>query len=160
MKTWINPSPILVALLLLCLAATALAEREQRYFDNDRLRDRYEQLIWELRCPKCQNQNIAGSNAPIAADMREKTYELLHQGYSDQQIIDYMIDRYSEFVTYKPRVTAGTVWLWLIPGLGLLIGAVAVFVLARRSGQQAAEPISDAERQRLTELLEKDSDAS
>ncbi|PTY36417.1 hypothetical protein BGP77_03720 [Saccharospirillum sp. MSK14-1] len=160
MKTSISPSLIFVTLLLLGLAATAMAEREQRYFDNDSLRDRYEQLIWELRCPKCQNQNIAGSNAPIASDMREKTYELLHQGYSDEQIINYMIDRYSEFVTYKPRVTAGTVWLWLIPGLGLLIGAVAVFMLARRSGQQGAEPISDAERQRLTELLEKDRDAS
>lgn len=137
-----------------------MAEREQRYFDNDSLRDRYEQLIWELRCPKCQNQNIAGSNAPIAADMRDKTYELLHQGYSDQQIIDYMIDRYSEFVTYKPRVTIATVWLWLIPGLGLLIGAVAVFGLARRSGQRPVEPISAAERQRLAELLEKDNDIS
>lgn len=146
-------------LTLLCLATTAFAEREQRYFDNDQLRERYEQLIWELRCPKCQNQNIAGSNAPIAADMRDKTYELLHQGYSDKQIIDYMIDRYSEFVTYKPRVTLGTVWLWLIPGLGLLIGAAAVFVLARRSAQRPLQPVSEAERQRLAELLAKDDEA-
>lgn len=154
MKAWNK----VFALVALVLAVGAWAE--ERYFDNDELRERYEQLTWELRCPKCQNQNIAGSNAPIAEDMRDKTYELLHQGYSDQQIIDYMIDRYSEFVTYKPRVTAGTVWLWLIPGLGLLIGAAAVLWLARRSGQRSVQPISDAERQRLAELLDKDSDAS
>ncbi|WP_198650478.1 cytochrome c-type biogenesis protein [Saccharospirillum mangrovi] len=160
MTRFIKPLRELLVLVLIGAALTASAEQEQRYFDNDALRDRYEQLIWELRCPKCQNQNIAGSNAPIAADMRDKTYELLHQGYSDAQIIDYMIERYSEFVTYKPRVTWGTVWLWLIPGAGLLTGALVVLWLARRSASQPAAPISAAERQRLNELLQRESDES
>lgn len=156
MKAWISRA----GLVLACLAGLALAEQESRYFDNERLRERYQELTWELRCPKCQNQNIAGSNAPIAEDMRDKTYELLHLGYSDEEIVDYMIDRYSEFVTYQPRVTAGTIWLWLGPGLALLLGAVTVVWLARRSSRQTAEPISEAERQRLASLLDKDSDAS
>lgn len=151
---------LLAAVMILFCAAAVWAAEESRYFDNEDLRQRYQELTAQLRCPKCQNQNIAGSNAPISEDMRDKTYELLHLGYSNEGIVDYMVSRYSEFVIYKPRMTWGTIWLWLVPVLGLVGGAAVVVLLSRRSGKAVAEPISDSERDRLDHLLDKDSDSS
>lgn len=145
-----------VAIIILVSAAGLRAAEESQYFDNEQLRERYQDLTFQLRCPKCQNQNIADSDAPIAEDMRDKTYELLHMGYSDEAVVNYMVERYSEFVIYKPRVSLGTIWLWLIPVLGLMLGAVIVIVLARRSGTSVSEPVSDSERDRLNRLLDKD----
>lgn len=142
---------------LLLVSLFAVAEQQSLVFDNDTLRERYQELTEKLRCPKCQNQSIAGSNSPIADDMRNKTYELLHLGYSDDQIVNYMIDRYTEFVIYQPRFNWGTAWLWLGPILALIIGAVLVAWLARRSGAEQSDELSDDERKRLQTLLEKDS---
>ncbi len=142
---------------LLLVSVFAVAEQESLIFDNDTLRERYLELTEQLRCPKCQNQNIAGSNSPIAEDMRSKTYELLHLGYSDEQIVNYMIDRYTEFVIYQPRLNWGTAWLWVGPIIALLLGAILVTWLARRSGSGERDELSDDERKRLQTLLEKDS---
>lgn len=150
----------LATLLLTLVAGFGWAAQESRYFDNETLRERYQNLTFQLRCPKCQNQNIADSNAPIAEDMRDKTYELLHLGYSDEEIVDYMVDRYTEFVIYKPRVTFGTIWLWLVPVLGVIVGAVIVFLLSRRSRKTLAEPLSEEERARVQAILDKDSTSS
>lgn len=147
---------LLVAGLLL-VSLFAMAEQQSLVFDNNTLRERYQELTEKLRCPKCQNQSIASSNSPIADDMRNKTYELLHLGYSDDQIVNYMIDRYTEFVIYQPRFNWGTAWLWLGPILALIIGAVLVAWLARRSGAEQSDELSDDERKRLQTLLEKDS---
>lgn len=147
---------LLVAGLLL-VSLFAIAEQQSLVFDNNTLRERYQELTEKLRCPKCQNQSIASSNSPIADDMRNKTYELLHLGYSDDQIVNYMIDRYTEFVIYQPRFNWGTAWLWLGPILALIIGAVLVAWLARRSGAEQSDELSDDERKRLQTLLEKDS---
>lgn len=151
---------LFAAALILFATAFVWAAEESRYFDNEELRQRYQELTFQLRCPKCQNQNVADSNAPISEDIRDKTYELLHLGYSNEGIIDYMVARYSEFVIYKPRVSLGTVWLWLIPVLGLVIGALVVVLLSRRSGKTVAEPISDAEHDRLQSILDKDPHSS
>lgn len=147
----------LIVAALLLVSVFAVAEQESLIFDNNTLRERYLELTEELRCPKCQNQNIAGSNSPIAEDMRNKTYELLHLGYSDKQIVNYMIDRYTEFVIYQPRFNWGTAWLWVGPILALLLGAILVTWLARRSGAGARDELSDVERKRLQTLLDKDS---
>lgn len=142
---------------LLLVSLFAVAEQQSLVFDNDTLRERYQELTEKLRCPKCQNQSVAGSNSPIAGDMRNKTYELLHLGYSDDQIVNYMIDRYTEFVIYQPRFNWGTAWLWLGPVLALVFGAALVTWLARRSGVSKSDELSDDERKRLQTLLEKDS---
>lgn len=147
---------LLVAGLLL-VSLFAVAEQQSLVFDNDTLRERYQELTEKLRCPKCQNQSIAGSNSPIAEDMRNKTYELLHLGYSDDQIVNYMVDRYTEFVIYQPRLNWGTVWLWLGPILALIFGAILVAWLARRSGASKSDELSDDDRKRLQTLLDKDS---
>lgn len=149
----------LVLFILLSVAGLRAAE-ESLYFDNEQLRERYQELTFQLRCPKCQNQNIADSDAPISEDMRDKTYELLHLGYSDEAIVNYMVERYSEFVVYKPRLSLGTVWLWLVPVTGLTVGALVVVLLARRSGKTTSEPISAEERARLDRLLNQDSESS
>ncbi|CAL11362.1 putative cytochrome c-type biogenesis protein [Yersinia enterocolitica subsp. enterocolitica 8081] len=112
----------------------------------------YRELTEQLRCPKCQNNSIADSNAIIAADMRGKVYELQQQGNSKQQIIDYMVARYGNFVTYEPPVTAATLILWVGPAMFVLIGAVIVVLRARRRVEKEAA-LSPQEQQRLDILL-------
>ncbi|HHG9944750.1 TPA: cytochrome c-type biogenesis protein CcmH [Yersinia enterocolitica] len=112
----------------------------------------YRELTEQLRCPKCQNNSIADSNATIAADMRGKVYELQQQGNSKQQIIDYMVARYGNFVTYEPPVTAATLILWVGPAMFVLIGAVIEVLRARRRVEKEAA-LSPQEQQRLDTLL-------
>ncbi len=113
-------------------------------FESEQQRRLYAQLTAELRCPQCQNQNIADSNAVVAVDMREKTHELVIQGYSRQQVLDFMIDRYGNFVHYQPPVNSITIWLWLLPVLVLV--SLLLFQLRRRALQrnmQGAEQPSE-----------------
>lgn len=105
---------------------------EDKYeFDSPQQRESFLQLTAELRCPMCQNQNIADSDAMIAHDMRRKVYSLLKQGKSEQEVIDYMKARYGDFVHYQPPVTAATLWLWLGPVLFIVIALIVV--IRRRS---------------------------
>ncbi len=103
------------------LFALPLAAQELLEFTSDTERQLFLQLTAELRCPQCQNQNIADSNAIVAVDMRQKTYELVRQGQDRQQVLDYMINRYGDFVHYQPPLNRYTVWLWLAPLLMLLL---------------------------------------
>lgn len=152
---WISKT---LMLALLVSSSLIWAGQESRYFDNEQLRDRYNSLIWQLRCPRCENQAIGDSNAPISGDMRDRTYEMLHQGYTDREIIDYMVDRYSEFVLYNPRLTFGTLWLWLAPVLAMVLGGFVAVVLARRKSRTTSSTaFTDDEKQRLESLLGKDS---
>ncbi|CAK7016321.1 cytochrome c-type biogenesis protein CcmH [Saezia sanguinis] len=102
----------------------------------------YNELVAELRCPQCQNNNIAESNAPLSNDMRDKVYELLQQDYSKQQVVDYMVARYGNFITYAPPVTPVTVVLWLGPLCVLLIGVA--FLVYRSRHVPAAMPAGSA----------------
>lgn len=117
----------------------------------------FRELTGQLRCPKCQNNSIADSNAPIATDMREKVYELMEQGQSRQDIINYMVDRYGNFVTYEPPITPATIFLWLVPVLCVVIGAAAIVMLSRRRKVSASgaesESLSEQEKARLQQLL-------
>lgn len=97
---------------------------------------RYNSLIEELRCPKCQNQNLADSNAGIAVDLRDQIYTMIEQGLSDKEIVDYMVARYGEFVLYKPANNAGTFFLWYGPLILLVLGLIA-FVLIIRSNRKS-----------------------
>ncbi len=140
---------------LLCCAGQALAVIETYEFTDDSLRERYQALSAELRCPKCQNQNIADSNAPVAADLRKKLHEQLHAGRSDAEIVDYMVQRYGEFVLYRPRWSAVTLVLWLAPLLLLALAAWVIAASLRRRGPEppASAELSSEEQARLDALL-------
>ena len=143
---------------LLLLAGGVNAGIEARDFASPEQRERYLHFTAELRCPKCQNQNLADSNAPIAADLREQLYRLLREGQSDQQIIDFMVSRYGEYVLYNPRIEPRTWLLWGGPALMFVGGLLAVGALVRRARQRtsALADLSDEESTRLKQLLDQD----
>ncbi len=150
--------PIRPAAFVLALwPAVSLAVIETYEFESELLRQRYLALSEELRCPKCQNQNIADSNAPIAADLRAQLHEQLHAERSDQEIADYMVQRYGKFVLYRPRWSVHTAALWLAPAGLLLLAVVAIVLILRHSGRKVTEAIlSDSEKERLRALLERE----
>ncbi|QIB64404.1 cytochrome c-type biogenesis protein [Kineobactrum salinum] len=146
------------ALLALFFVPSVLAVIETYEFSSPELERRYQKLSEELRCPKCQNQNIAASNAPISKDLRRLLHQQLEAGASDEEILDFMVSRYGEFVRYRPSFNAATAVLWLAPILLLLIGAVMVAVLLRGRQRQEAK-LDEAEKQKLAALLEAEEDA-
>ena len=145
---------IRLAMLLgsMLLSFSLFAAIDTHQFETPAQEQQYRELTQSLRCPKCQNNNIADSNAMIAADMRQKVYQLTLQGQTRQQITDYMVARYGDFVTYKPPVRASTLILWLGPILFVLAGGIIIVTRSRKRRQQD-EVLSEAEQKRLRELL-------
>lgn len=157
MKRWL--AAVVFGLTLTGVAHAAIDTYE---FANDAERDRFRELTKELRCPKCQNQDIADSNAPIATDLRREIYRMLGEGKDNQQILDFMVARYGDFVLYKPALTSKTAVLWFGP-LALLVGGLVVIGVIvgrrRRTGQVAgSDTLSAEERKRLDTLLDKTKD--
>ena len=149
---------IRIVLMAMLFSTSAYAATDAYEFKNEAERERYRTLVEELRCPKCQNQNIADSNAPIAMDLREEIYRMLEEGKSDEQIVEFLVARYGDFVRYKPPVNAKTLALWFGPWALLLVGVgvlTVIFVRRRRDGGAAAvNTFSEAERARLATLLD------
>lgn len=149
----------LLAILALGLALTGVARAaiDTYEFRDEAERERFRVLTEELRCPKCQNQNIADSNAPIATDLRREIYRMLEAGKSNDEIVDFLVARYGDFVRYKPPVNGRTLLLWYGPA-GLLAGGLlvlVVIVLRRRRVENAPGDalLSSDERARLDALL-------
>lgn len=151
-----------ILLPLLCslwLSAPAMAAIDTYEFESLAEQDRYRKLIEELRCPKCQNQNIADSNAPISLDLREETFRMMtEEKMTDEQIVDFLVERYGDFVRYKPPVDKRTLVLWYGPfallGFGFLM--LVIIVVRRRKyshGPDSKASLSGDEQQRLNELL-------
>ena len=128
------------AMTLLLLSLPLQATEEVLQFDNETQRRLYLELTSELRCPQCQNQNIADSNAVVAVDMRQKTYDMIMQGDNRDQVLDYMINRYGNFVHYQPPVNRYTLLLWLAPLFMLL---TLLGIQLRRRRQQGAEQAAE-----------------
>ena len=145
--------------LLVLLSCSAQAVIETYHFDDLQQRERYQQFIEELRCPKCQNQNLSGSDAPIAADLRRELHRLLTEGRSDDQIIEYMVNRYGDFILYRPRFNAETFLLWGAPVIFLVLGLMLIVFFVKRQKKvavlNASETLVDTDQQRLKELLQK-----
>lgn|SRR5690554_1666369 len=144
--------------LSLAVFGSAQASIDTFEFSNQAERERYRGLVEELRCPKCQNQNIADSDAPIAMDMRVEIFNKLERGESNDEIVDYLVERYGDFVRYKPPVNKSTYVLWYAPAGFLLFGfaMVAVIVMRRRravSAQQTEQVLSGDEKDRLADIL-------
>ncbi len=143
----------LTGLFALCISFGALAAIDTYQFKDEAQEQQFRQLTEQLRCPKCQNNSIADSNAMIASDMRQKVYELQQQGQSKQQIIDYMVARYGHFVTYEPPLTPSTLVLWLLPALFVIGGVLVIVKRARKRDRQANTELNEQEQQRLKALL-------
>ncbi len=152
-------SRLMLALLFAAPLAQAVIETYE--FSSRELEERYQQLSFELRCPKCQNQNIADSTAPIAQDLRKLLHQQLEAGATDDEVTQFMVSRYGEFVLYRPRFAGATVLLWLAPALLFLCAGAGLFFLLRRREQPlAGEPgvskveLNEADQQRLRGLLD------
>jgi len=145
----------LVLVLVLSSAMAAGQSRDVYQFDTERMEQRFQTLTAELRCPKCQNQNIADSNAPISEDMRNEVYRMMRNGASDQEITEALVARFGEFVRYKPEVNQRTILLWVSPVLMVTIGLLVVVFTVRRSGRKPASDgvLTDEERARAARLL-------
>ena len=129
---------LLVLLAVCCLARAALANEAAPLAADPVLEARMTRITAELRCLVCQNQTIADSNADLAVDLRRQVREMLRKGDDDAKIIQYMTDRYGDFVLYRPPVKATTVLLWFGPALMLLFGFGALAVVMRRRARAAA----------------------
>lgn len=136
---------------------TSKAYAADTYVFNDEVMEtRYKALVKELRCPKCQNQNLADSNSPIANDLRREVYELLQQGKADIEIVDFMVKRYGEFVLYRPKVSSLTYVLWFGPAVLLLIGIIIVVMVVRKKPIEKKSPALSAEQKAKLDQLLKD----
>lgn len=146
-----------VIVVSLCFAAWAASNAwaviETYEFSSPDLERRYHALSQELRCPKCQNQNIADSNAPIARDLRVVLYEQLEAGATDDEILAFMVARYGEFVRYRPGMDRNTVLLWTAPGLLLGVGALGLLIHFRRRTSEPRAGLTDNEKAEIARLL-------
>ncbi|HEU5018070.1 MAG TPA: cytochrome c-type biogenesis protein [Pseudolabrys sp.] len=153
-----------LALIFFLLAAlipgAALAVTPDEMLKNPVLEARARHISSELRCMVCQNESIDDSAAPLAHDIRVLVRQRLVDGDTDQQVIDFLVARYGEFVLLKPRLELHTLLLWGLPPAALLFGALGIFIAMRRRNSGTSEPValSSDERQRLASLIGREAD--
>ncbi|MEN8636178.1 cytochrome c-type biogenesis protein [Pseudoalteromonas distincta] len=138
--------------LSLFVSMGAFAEQDRYQFDNNKQAILFEELTKELRCPKCQNQNIADSDAVVAKDLRDKVLVLVKEGKSKGEVIDYMIDRFGYFVHYDPPVTPATLVLWVLPVLIVIVGFG--FIVIRQRKASVKQTWSSDDEMLLAKLIE------
>ena len=142
----------LIFLLSLLLGTTAFATIDAYEFKSPDDEKRFRVLVEELRCPKCQNQNIADSNAGLAKDIKDRVHRLINEGKSNGEITDHMVERFGDFITYRPPVRPMTWFLWFGPFVLALL--VAVFLLVRKFRQKPVmAQVSPEQEARVQELL-------
>lgn len=144
--------PLFLFTLFFASFSFAVIEGHKYPFDNQTDIQRFQALAEELRCPKCQNQNLADSNAPIARDMRDKVYELMQEGKSDDEVVGYLVDRYGDFVRYNPPMRSETFLLWFGPVIVFLLGLILLFSLRRGQKETVNAPLTAEEQTRLAQL--------
>ena len=130
--------------LLLALSVTTAFAIDITQFDDPVKQEQYLRLTKELRCMQCLNTSIADSQVDLAADLRKEVRDLVNEGKSDDEIRKYMVDRYGEFILFRPLTNARNMWLWLAPVIFLVIGAIVAFrILRQRSKlvEQDHEPV-------------------
>jgi cytochrome c-type biogenesis protein CcmH len=151
-----RPALALLALLALLVATPAPAVQPQEMLDDPALEARAREISKELRCLVCRNESIDDSNADLARDLRLLVRERLVAGDSDAEVLDYLVDRYGEFVLLKPKFSAANAALWLAGPVAFLIGlGIVIAYMRRRPGTVAGEaPLTDEEKRRLARLLD------
>jgi cytochrome c-type biogenesis protein CcmH len=160
----LNKMLLIIVLTAIALMVTSMANAspvETFQFRDEVTKIRFQALTKELRCPKCQNQNLADSNSPIAADLRAELYELLQQGKADSEIVNFMVSRYGEFVLYRPRVSSLTYILWFGPALLILIGIIVVIIILRKKPAAKTDlALSSQQQDKLQQLLQSSKDSA
>lgn len=126
-------------LMTLLWSASVFAVVELEPLSSDVLQKRYNVLIEELRCPKCQNQNLAGSDSAISQDLRREVRIMLEAGRTDREIKDFLVARYGDFVLYRPPMSGVTLWVWLLPVLLLAFGIIVAVFAIRAAGRNVDE---------------------
>lgn len=137
------------------VSAETQTDAEVLKFSSPEAEAKYNDLIEELRCLVCQNQNIAGSDADLAKDLRAKVYDMVESGQTHDDVIDYMVARYGDFVLYRPAFQIKTLLLWLGPVVFLLLTLWFVIRWVRSQPKESVEALSDAQRETVRDLLEK-----
>ena len=143
---------LMLSLSLMLLSHSSQAAIETFEFDNPQQEQTFHELTKLLRCPKCQNNNIADSNAELAKDLRNKTYELVTQGQTKDQVIEYMVARFGNFVRYDPPVTPVTIFLWLGPLLFVVFGLLVLFRQIKKQPSKATN-LDPQQQEKLQQLL-------
>lgn len=123
---------------VMLLAISALAAQEPLVFDDPAQETRYKELTEEIRCTVCQNQNLADSDAQLAQDLRQEIYNMMTAGRSDAEIKSFLVERYGDFVLYRPPLQGNTLALWVVPGILLFAGAIVVVLTVRRRNRRFA----------------------
>lgn len=164
MKSIIKKQTLVLAILCMTVNFSTFANIDVYEFDNARQEAQYRALIDEFRCPKCQNQNLAGSDAPIAQDLKQKTYDMVREGRSDTEIRQYMLERYGDFISYKPPVRPSTWILWFFPPILLMVILFWWWISHRHKNlrkteetanhEQVLQPLSNAEQEKLAKILQ------
>ncbi|WP_111641753.1 cytochrome c-type biogenesis protein [Marinimicrobium alkaliphilum] len=155
---------------LICLlfgaASATWAAIDTFEFETEVQRQRYLSFVDEMRCPNCQSQNLAGSDSPIANDLRREVYTMIMDGQSDREIVDHMVARYGDYILYRPRLSPVTVVLWFGPPALLIIGIVILILMVyKRRGRRASAAdvgswnedadLAPQDQERLAALLER-----
>lgn len=141
--------PLLILFSFQVQAAIEIYQFEQA--EQEKL---YNQMIDELRCLVCQNQNLSASNSALARDLRKQTYQMVIDGQSHKQIVDYMTQRYGDFVLYRPPVKPSTALLWFGPIILLFIGILVLISTLKKRNQIIDEPLSDDQHKHIKKLLD------
>jgi cytochrome c-type biogenesis protein CcmH len=148
-------SIVLAATIFMVTSLANASPVETFEFQDEVTKIRFQALSKELRCPKCQNQNLADSNSTVASALRLDLYNMLIDGRADSEIITLMVGRYGEFVLYRPRVSSLTYILWFGPALLILIGVIVVIVILRKKPATEADlALSLQQQDKLQQLLQ------
>jgi cytochrome c-type biogenesis protein CcmH len=154
-KVFLTLVSIVVLLCSLLLPNTTYSQVDTFEFDTEEQQDRFRTLSDELRCPMCQNSSLSGSTGGVAEDLRREVYRMIMEGMSDSEINQFMFERYGDFILFRPRLTAGTVFLWFGPLLFLFIGGLFAFGIWRRARKitDSDTELDKTQQKRLQQLL-------
>ena len=144
---------MLLSLMLTCGVAFATIDAYEFKTPDDE--QRFRVLVEELRCPKCQNQNIADSNAGLAKDIKDRVHRLINEGKDNGEITDYMVERYGDFITYRPPVRPVTWFLWFGPFVLALLAAFIIFMIKLRQKSPSIIQVTPEQEAKVQELLKK-----
>ena len=137
---------LIVMLCSALISCSVLAIDTGRAFEDDELQARYEEIIAEVRCVQCQNQTIKDSNVQIASDLRREIRRLIGEGKTDAEVYDFLVQRYGEFVLYRPPMSGFTLFLWLAPGALVLVGGFVVVRIVRKRMSMPVDFDDDADQ--------------